>query len=113
MPRPLIVIGPLPNPGEPWCAVCVAAWKMRLVELIGIDPEWIKRELDGSPDDKPKVIGAPRGAMMPPLNAGVTMMPVGAVQGMALVCWTHADALGTIPVMPPGDGAQRLIPGLS
>lgn len=114
MPRQLIVVGPECPPGEYWCAVCVARWKSHLVTLLGIDAEWIKRELDGKETDPPKVIMPPRGATMPPLEVGVTTQPVGAVGGTAEVCWTHADALGTLPIMaPPGDDRQRIIPGLS
>ena len=115
MPRRLIVIGPLPpQNGQYWCAVCVANWKAKLVEVLKIDAEWIRRELDGDETSSPKVIAPPKNATMPPLEYGVTLMPVGAVGGAALTCWTHADATGTVPVVAaPGDGAQRLIPGLS
>lgn len=117
MPRPLIVVGPQPvSSGEEtyWCAVCVATWKAALVAMLGIDAEWIKRELDGNEDDKPKIIAPPPGAKMPPLNYAVTMMTVGSVGGPALVCWTHADAFSDVQVIvPPGNGQQRLIPGMS
>jgi hypothetical protein len=115
MPRQLIIVGPpLPDDDGPlWCAVCVARWKAALVAALGIDAAWVKHELAGNETDPPKVIAAPRGHTMPSLEFGVTMQPVGAVGGTALVCWTHADALGTVPVVAPGDGQQRLIPGLS
>lgn len=117
MPKRLLVIGPEPHEGQLFCAVCVAKWKARLVEVLHIDPEWIKRELDGDQDDAPKVIAPPRGATMPPLEVGVTMAPIGSLGGIGLVCWTHADAFQDVQVMPPpppGNGqAQRLIPGMS
>lgn len=115
MPRRLMISGaPVPPDGQQWCAVCVADWKRVLVEQVGINADWITKELAGTDADPPKVIAPALHQKMPPVEVGVTLAPVTKLGGTALVCWTHADALGTAqPPVPPAFGRNQLIQGMS
>lgn len=117
MARPIIIRGPLPPEGSAlgWCAVCMARWKQCLIlDVLKLDDEWFEAHASGDATEKPSILAPPSGAKLPPLEEGVTIAPVTLLRGMAVVCWTHADALGPAqpgPSIPAGP--NRLIPGLS
>lgn len=106
----------MPDDGETYCAACIALWKAALVDVLGIDAEWVQKNLSG-PEDAVKVIGWPRDRKAPQVDYAVTWAP-SSTMGMLVVpvCLTHAPAADlTPPPPPPPPGMQRprLIPGMS